>query len=363
MTLITNGGTTTFNQVTVTVSLAGTGAIAGDTLRLYNGVTLLATTILSSGQITAGVVDYVRTGLTDATYNFNATIQNSNGVSAHSANYTVTVNTGGGAGAVLLFSDEFDTLDLKSAGNPTGVWSPVDFWQDINGAGYEDFAGIDTWNINPNGGGVFAAHNPFSTSGSVLTITSTRRPSDMTAPIAASMVSQGIPPPTPNWVGGILITNPDVITFRYGYFEARLRWPNPGKGMFPAWWLYNARGGPKTSAEIDILEIFGDVGNAYSTSMHGLVSTTIASFTTDTNNWHTYGMDWQPTYLRFYRDHVQIAEVTGAPAAWFDVPMGLRINFAMNAPWFSGVNKSDVSTPSPMNMEVDYVKVWDVLPF
>src|SRR5262249_13635732 len=158
----------------------------------------------------------------------------------------------------------------------------------------------------------------FSTSGSVLTITSRHNDPSLYSAMDAEMLSQGIPQPRPNWLGGMLVNNVDVQSFTYGYFEAKLRWPNPGKGMFPAWWLYNARGGPKTNAEIDILEIFGDAGGKFSTSCHGSLSATLATETGDTTSWHTYGLDWQPSYLRFNKDRVQYFELTGPNAEWFD---------------------------------------------
>lgn len=367
MAIVPDNGSTADVNLLVRVGITGSGAIAGDIVRVYNGLALMATYTLLSGDISNDFADVPVSSLTNATYAFNATIQTSAGMSAHSAaNYHVTETGGtpppppGGGGATLLFSDDFNSLDLKTDAHPLGVWMPNDFWQNVD-RGYKDFAGTN-WNANPNETAVNL--NPFSISSSILTITSALIPSDRNAAIAASMAAQG-QSGAPTWYGGMLITNPDVISFKYGYMEARMSFPTPGKGMFPAWWLYNARGGSKTSAEIDILEIFGNVGTIFHTSIHGSVSEEVPGSPNsgDTLGYHTYGMDWQPTYLRFYKDRVLLYEVTGTAASWFDVPMGLRLNFGMNAPWFPAMNMSDGSTPSSMRMLVDSVNVWNITPF
>ena len=263
----------------------------------------------------------------------------------------------------LIWQDTFDTsLDLTTDTH-AGAWRPNDFWQSIN-RGYRDFAGTN-WNLNPN---ETPGYNPFSVSGGVLRITSQRTPTALNATIAASMAAQQQSGAVPAWSGGMLITNKNLRTFGYGYYEFRTRFPTPGKGMFPALWLYSADGtfNPgKEGAEIDILEIFGHANGAIvdttiqypdgSSSFNGQISG-------DTTGWHTYALDWQQNYMRFYKDDVLYAEADAAHAAWYNgVKMGIRINYAMDAPWF-GARASDASTPSPLAMEVDYVKVYDRKP-
>jgi beta-glucanase (GH16 family) len=83
----------------------------------------------------------------------------------------------------------------------------------------------------------------------------------------------------------------------------------------------------------------------------------------DTTDWHTYGMDWQPTYIHFYYDGQLLYEVAGTNATWYNTTMGIILNFSMDARWFAAHGlQSDASTPSPMYSEVDYVRVWDKMP-
>lgn len=269
--------------------------------------------------------------------------------------------------ATLLFFDDFNTLDLVTPSNPNGVWRPDDFWQNLN-SGYIDFAGT-SFNLNPNSANTLH-YNPFSVAGSILSvqvIRTSQLPAGVAAGIPADIVASGQSGSTPAWCGGILIQNGNRVDLRYtyGYFEWKARWSTVGKGMFPALWLYNANGGPKTDSELDVLERFG-TPNTWTTSLHISGNGMQVQARNDTpTQFHLYAVDWQPTYIDIYEDNVQVAHYTsGIPAASeFNVPMGGRINYAMDANWFPAANKSDGTTPSPMVMEVDWFKIWNKRPF
>jgi beta-glucanase (GH16 family) len=186
----------------------------------------------------------------------------------------------------------------------------------------------------------------------------------------------------PPWSGGLLMTDTRRSTerFGYGYYAVRARLPLPGKGMFPALWLFAANGqNPgKENAEIDLLEVFGQpTGAPWSITLHHkqLGGTAAAGATTSsgqvavatvpssTTDWHTYALDWQSGHLRFYRDDVLVAEVTGAAAQFYNgVTMGLRLNYAADAAWFAADRLSDASTPDRLAMDVDWVRVWATKP-
>jgi beta-glucanase (GH16 family) len=159
---------------------------------------------------------------------------------------------------------------------------------------------------------------------------------------------------------------------RHGYIEWRARWPQPGRGMFPALWLFTAAGAfndpeGKGRSEIDVFEIFGHgAGRPFSGTLH-LASNSLTPLEVvdlyardvDTAGWHTYGLDWQPGHLRFFYDNYLIRQVTGRVAEWFTSPMDLRMNFSMNPPWGSAAQQSDASTPAVMTMDIDYVRVFE----
>jgi beta-glucanase (GH16 family) len=261
-------------------------------------------------------------------------------------------------GDKLIWADEFDhPLDLTTL-EKLASWTSTDFWQDAN-IGYMDPGG-GSWQINPN---QHPFYSPFKIANGVLTITARKTPSAIVPDIEA-VVGAGN---APKWSGGMLITNKDLRSFKYGYFEVRARWPNPGNGMFPGIWLFVADGrglSRASGAEIDILEIMGyGQGRPWSTTLHlrdwlgGGDQVDVASVDYDTTNWHIYGLDWQPSYLRFYYDGVMIGEVTGEDASWFDVPMSIRLNFAMDGRYVKKF--SDETTPEVMRMEVDYLRVYE----
>ena len=292
------------------------------------------------------------------------------------AGYGTAVSSSGTG--TLLWSDEFDTYPSVvsnasgGASDTTSNWRYDAVWQDAD-KGYRDFAGT-SWNINPNDP-AYAGYNPFSVSGSILTISVVRTPSTLTSQIRADLDSQGnTSMAVPAWCGGFLVSNSAKRKILYGYIEWKARWSNPGKGMFPALWLYSSDGSSdaqsKGQAEIDVLELFGQ-GNLWHTTLHMIATNGTGTSdelagspqSTDTTGWHTYGIDWQPGYIKIYKDGALIYTVSSSEAAWYNnVNMNILINFAMDAPWFGSGLLSDGTTPSPMTMDIDYVRVYNAKP-
>lgn len=291
---------------------------------------------------------------------------------------TFTLKVNAGFGATLIFSDDFASLNLASVSNPNGTWRPDAIWQDVS-QGYRDFAGT-SWNLNPNDANTFN-QSPYVVAGSVLTQQLFRTPSNLVVPIRNEIVAQGLTLPDPAWCGGFLLTNSAVRKFKYGYFEFRAQWPNPGKGMHPALWFYSSDLGNdpnnKGNCEIDLIEMYG-VSNTMHTTIHMLNSSgvgtsyelgtpttgpTVGPASIDTAGWHLYGMDWQPTYLRFYYDNTLMYQVTGADGAFFNSYMDIYMDITADDPWFAGLGiATDGTTPSPVNMNVDWIKVWTSKP-
>lgn len=270
------------------------------------------------------------------------------------------------------FFENFNELDIATTQRPDARWRPSDTWQPLDRS-YADFGASGGSNSycgshNEVLGG--AARSPFSTvdngsGGRALRITVRRTPDAWKAQMTE---------PCP-WYGGILISNTNRASerFTYGYFEWRMRLPTHGKGMFPALWLFAATGQPgaKGRAEIDMFEVFGfPSGQPWGITLHkkdingGGPQVRVASVNDNTTRWHTYGLDWQRNYLRFYKDNKQIAERTGADVEFYrDVAMSIRMNYAMDASWFPGGQRSDGSTPDELHMDVDYVARWAIKPF
>ena len=264
---------------------------------------------------------------------------------------------------VLLWSEEFDgPLDLATAGSPLGRWRASDVWQSLD-VGYADFGagGRSCWLANPHQrlGGI--AYNPFSVRDSVLSISARRTP-------AGALAAADRCP----WLGGVLISNTDRadMTFGYGYYEFRVRLPNPGQGMFPALWFYAAHGqnpDRQAAAEIDLLEIFGyPRGRPWVVSLHEVAADgkgsqrQVLSRKDDTSGWHTYGLHWTVDQLGFYRDRTLLSRVTGSDARFYaGCRMSIRMDYSMDATWFGPAQRSGTSTPDVLRMDVDYVRRYD----
>lgn len=129
-----------------------------------------------------------------------------------------------------------------------------------------------------------------------------------------------------------------------GYGPALLLWPNSNK--WPA------------DGEIDISEIpKGDRTKSHFTLHYGS-NNSQASYSSsgDFSQWHTYAVEWQPTYISFYLDGKKVYTNTN-PAAIPDGPMHLAIQNDVGAAghWISG---RDSSTPDSVSLHIDYVKIY-----
>jgi len=278
---------------------------------------------------------------------------------------------------------------LVTGEDRAGTWYATEPYLSDGLVGESDPGSHLTWNANPNEvlGEAGVVLDPFSvgpasdragapaTGGSALTI-SCRRYTD--AQRAALMATHGDAPGN-RW-GGTLISNHAVRTFTYGYFEFRACFPRAGHGMWPALWLFaafGANGAERGGAEIDVLEIFGPAsGTPWFSSMHELElgQTPAPGFNGsvnglhegrgDTSRWHTYGLDWQPDALTFYRDRVPVARRSGRDAEFYrGVKMAIRMNYTMTAEGAGPRSgPEDRSTPDPLTMCVDYVRQWPDFP-
>ena len=95
---VADGGSTNDTTPTIRVSLSGTGAVAGDSVQLYNGTTPLGSAVSLSGtNISNGFVDITTAALSNGTtYNFRAAVIDAAGnTSAESTDHAwdITIDT------------------------------------------------------------------------------------------------------------------------------------------------------------------------------------------------------------------------------------------------------------------------------
>ena len=166
--VVSSGGSTDDSTPTVRISLTGTGALANDTIQLYNYSLLLGSAVtLTSGDIIADYKDITTSALSDATYVLNAKIIDIAGnTSSASAAHTITVETVApvlstyypaqnatgvkiNSGIILQFSETI----RANGGTVTLQQGNSNIWQMILTAGATtgSFAiGTGTWTISGN---------------------------------------------------------------------------------------------------------------------------------------------------------------------------------------------------------------------
>lgn len=158
----------------------------------------------------------------------------------------------------------------------------------------------------------------------------------------------------------------------YGRFEARIKLPAGGRGVWPAFWMLGANiddpnvGWPECG-EVDILEWRGSEPSTIISSLHGpsysagssyhqnysLPSASEADFHTYTFEWTADAMRWLVDGEPFYVKTAQSLRERGQ--RWvYDHPFFIILNLAVGG-IFDG--DPDATTAFPQQMVVDYVSV------
>lgn len=187
----------------------------------------------------------------------------------------------------------------------------------------------------------------------LLTVTARREPQGGKQYTSARLVTRGL------------------HTWRYGRFEARVRFPE-GRGTWSAVWLMPAEsryGEWPASGEIDLVEQVGYdseciVGTVHTTRHSHLDGTQKSGNVRSpdvTRNFHRYAIEWEADELRFYFDEqlyfTYVNDGTG-PESWpFDQPFYLILNLAVGGNW--GGQRGIDDGVFPQRMEVDYVRVYE----
>lgn len=158
---------------------------------------------------------------------------------------------------------------------------------------------------------------------------------------------------------------------QYGKFEARIKLPAGGKGVWPAFWLLGNdvhEAGWPSCGEVDILEMRGSRPNLIDGSLHGPGYSGGNSYhhyyeLTNGNYgdaFHVFTFEWTPDGTRWLVDgdpyYVKTPEsVAQSGQRWvYDHPFFIILNLAIGG-IFDG--DPDATTTFPQEMQVDYVSV------
>jgi hypothetical protein len=160
-----------------------------------------------------------------------------------------------------------------------------------------------------------------------------------------------------------------IKSWKYGYFEARLKLPQ-GKGTWPAFWMLPEKFQTwPDDGEIDIMEEVGFRPNWVSSSIHckayyhstGTQKTAERFVSTAEMFFHIYAVEWTEDFIRGFVDGEKYFEFpndkSGNKDTWpFNEPFYLKLNLAWGGDWggAQGVDESKL----PTTYEIDYVRVY-----
>jgi len=166
------------------------------------------------------------------------------------------------------------------------------------------------------------------------------------------------------FLSGVLTTS-DYFEMTYGYVEMRAKLA-AGEGMLSTFYLFN-QDYYKNKPEIDIVEYLGarpdkayqtyhyyDSNRARENKGEKHSSPTMETVTDQnmSDDFHTYGVLWEPELIIWYIDGVEVRRVEGVRVS--DEPMNIVTQLVMGSEWIGDPDPSAV----PAVLEIDYIKAW-----
>lgn len=165
--------------------------------------------------------------------------------------------------------------------------------------------------------------------------------------------------------------------YKYGTLEARIKMPNLGNGLWPAYWMLGTIGVWPGRGEIDILEAGnaqaiadGVVNRRIGAAVHWDYNGSQADYgrdynsTTDlTTGFHTYRMTWDPQFIRATIDGIPYFEfatsnIEAASLQEFHQQYFLLLNLAVGGSYTGIYSPTGITAPMPGKMEIDYIRLY-----
>lgn len=179
-------------------------------------------------------------------------------------------------------------------------------------------------------------------------------------------------------MGGLSYTSSRIRTInkvdvRFGRIEARIKMPI-GKGLWPAFWMLptdEVFGGWPKSGEIDIVELLGDepskifgtlhFGNDWPDNRSTSANYEIQN-TTFADDFHEYAIEWSQNEIKWYLDGKLYSTKVPTDLGGFTWPFNQDFHLLLNmAVGGNFPGSPDGTTVFPQTMEVDYVRIYDMV--
>jgi hypothetical protein len=203
----------------------------------------------------------------------------------------------------------------------------------------------------------------------------------------AKLVAEPLVPPMPEdacyedlctYKAGLLSTarpNADrggqyLFPFTYGYVESRIKYPAV-PGFFTAFWMVPTNPTYEYRTEIDIAEILGGEPDIVYMTYHynnrdQMFEVNKSPDEADngecavrdySQNWTTFGVDWQPDHIAWYINGVKCGEFTDA-AQIENGPMQLILHMMIDNTWERDAGSVLTDQTIVEQLEVDYIRVY-----
>ncbi|HEX8767066.1 MAG TPA: family 16 glycosylhydrolase, partial [Jatrophihabitans sp.] len=154
-------------------------------------------------------------------------------------------------------------------------------------------------------------------------------------------------------------------SWQYGRFEMRAKLPT-AQGMWPAFWLRDNT----NPGELDIMEAVGGLPTKTVQTIHQSTNggmgkagheDILPSGTTAT--WHTYAVEREPGYVKWYVDDRMVFSKTQSVLTWLDPtfcePMNIRLNLQVGGSMPNWYGLPVVGAPlGASDFVIDYVRVY-----
>ena len=170
----------------------------------------------------------------------------------------------------------------------------------------------------------------------------------------------------------------DKLTFTYGTIEARIRVPDLGNGLWPAFWTLGnnfPQVGWPFCGELDVMEmghvfaindgvINRRMGSAAHWDSNGYASYgEFYDAPNDLNDdYHTFRMEWTPDYVSTYVDGSWVWSMDISSLAEFSefhAPHFILLNLAVGGSFTGILNPAGITAPFSAEYLVDYIRIYD----
>jgi beta-glucanase (GH16 family) len=168
-----------------------------------------------------------------------------------------------------------------------------------------------------------------------------------------------------------------LVEFKYGTLEARIRFPQVGNGLWPAYWMLGSVGRWPQNGEIDIMEAgfaqflrdgvahrrIGAATHWDNNGQHAMDAKDFTSANDLTTDFHIYTLTWTPQTIAVSIDGEEfytfdISNPNDRSLQEFHQSYFLMLNLAVGGNYPQIWDPSLITAPLPAKLQVDYIRLY-----